>query len=287
MKKTNPTPTADQPRIEMIRLALIDDHPALKYLPTLESAAAMIMTDEENDGDGPSGDWNRLVASIEAVGLIEPLKAMAAPEGRWWCADGRSRLAALRKIHGHEGDVPVIVVTEIDAETIARETLSRRQAPPYVAAYFMCRQNEEAMCAAKRGGDRSKFPKGNLITQELVSLTCGCRLETVNACVAALRHFREHPADRERDEPKILAGLMHPSRFIHAAAGREATGGKERRPTSFVSWAPKWKSMVSNLRGWDEWAEADRDNAKALLTKEAAEWPEGFRAVITEILNPQ
>jgi len=126
-----------------------------------------------------------------------------------------------------------------------------------------------------------------LLTQKQCAEACGVRNETIIACVAALKHFRDHPADRERDEPKILAGIMHPNRYVHAAAGRAATAGKDRRPTSFVSWAPKWKSMVSNLRGWEQWAEADRENAKALLAKEAAEWPEGFKAIVTEILNPQ
>lgn len=288
MKKKPNIPPA--PQVQMLPIASISDHPSLKYLPTLEEASYMAVADEAEDT--PDGDWSRLVVSIRETGLIEPIKVIANPNGGWWCVDGRSRLAAVLVLntspewHGMT-EIAAIVVEDIDVEAIARETMSRRNVPSFVGAYLYCRQHQDVLCAAKRGGDRSKVPTGTLPTQDQAAEACAVRKETIVACIAALKHFREHPADCERDEPRILAGLMHPSRFVHAAAGRAATVGKERRPTSFVSWAPKWKSMVSNLRGWDQWAESDRENAKALLAKEAAEWPEGFKAIVTEILNPQ
>jgi len=291
--KPTPTPSTVKPSIIMIPLTEIDDAPSLSYIPTLETAAELLKRDPDDitsdDEYRPGEDWTRLLASVRQYGVMDPIKFLRVGD-RKQCVDGRSRLAAAKQVFvetGKGGEIPAIEVTDIDPETLARETLSRRNVPGYVLAYLYCRQHQTALLQTKRGGDRSKLPGASLLTQEGAAKACGCRFETISACVAALRHFAGHPADRERDEPMILAGLMHPSRFIHAAAGRAATAGGPRRPTSFTSWAPKWKSMVSNLRGWDEWAEADRENAKALLTKEAAEWPEGFRAVITEILNPQ
>lgn len=66
----------------------------------------------------------RLVASIRAYGLLEPLIVHAAEEGKYRVIAGNRRLSALREIHrGEDPKVPCIAKS-VDADTTAAMSLA-------------------------------------------------------------------------------------------------------------------------------------------------------------------
>ncbi len=268
----------------LVDLKLLFDAPELAAVPTLPQAAAM-----DVDREGPACDCERLHASIVKYGVLEDLKAVKQPDGRWAVYDGRSRRELAQAIYDagnfHRGKVMVSEITAEQAAVIVMESLSRRNVPDYVLAYLRCLEFEGQLVAKKRGRPAKTLDEKDAVSQQSLADSLSVSIGTVNACVAALRWFQDHPADREKDEPKILAGLLSPERVIHAATGREATADKPRKPSSYESWLPKAKSFTSTIRDFDKWTENARANAAAALTKEACEWSGTFRTVMENALH--
>ncbi len=267
-----------------VELKLLFDAPELAAVPTLPQAAAM-----DIDREGPACDWERLYASIHKHGVLEDLKAVKQPDGRWAVYDGRSRREGAQQIYDkgnfHRGKVMVSEITAEQASVIVMESLSRRNVPDYVLAYLRCLEFEGQLLAKKRGRPVKSLDEKDAVSQQSLADDLSVSVSVVNACVGALRWFQDHPADREKDEPKILAGLLSPERAIHAATGREATADKPRKPSSFESWLPKAKSFTSTIRDFDKWTERARANAADALTKEACEWSNFFRTVMANALS--
>lgn len=273
----------------ILRIPRLDiaDMPDLAAVPTLAQAAAM---DDGGGDEGPSRDWNALKASMKKAGrVIEPLKCVRGEDGKWLCADGRSRRAAADFLAG-EGDkrfdvLPVMEITAEQAATIVHESLNRRQVPAYVNCYLRCLEFEGQLTARKRGRPSKAIKEDDRVTQDQIAAECHVSQSTVADCVTALRLYADHPADRGRDEQRILAGLLSPERAIHAIAGREATKGQSRRPSSYESWLPKLKSFTSTLRNFGEWTPGNRKNAVAALTTEVAGWPVEFCDVMRDAIE--
>lgn len=297
MKKTAPTPKAvkaakpkkapKMPGSGIFSALLTDlvDAPDLAHVPTLKEAADM---DEERSG--PFGDWFRLKSNIKSAGrLHEPLKVCAIEGGKWQVLDGRSRRAAAEELW-IEGEkqfvrVPCLEVRPEDAESLVTQSLARRMVPVYVLAYLECLRHEGQLLARRRGRPSKQIPAGDIVGQTVIAESLDCARSVVSSCVTALRWFADHPADRERDEPRILAGLLDPERVIHAATGREATADQPRRPSSYESWLPKLKSMASTIRSFADWPVAGRQNAEAALKASVADWPLEFCDLLRDILE--
>lgn len=260
------------------------DLPELSAIPTLETAAAL-----DSEKEGAAGDWYRLCHNLKAAGIKEALKVVKMGDGKWGVADGRSRRAAAVTLLA-EGDqrfraLPCVEIPAADAESIAIDSLHRRMVPSYVIAYMACLKHEGQLTARRRGRPSKSIDMTDAVTQETIAAATGVAQSVVSSCVSALRHFADRPADRERDEQRIMAGLLDPARVIHAATGRAATEGQPRRPSSYTSWLPKLKSFNSTVRGFEAWPESERNNAAAVLSQAASEWPEAFRAILTEALT--
>lgn len=263
----------------------LSDLPELADIPTLEQAAAL---DTENAG--ASGDWYRLGHNMRAAGRIrEPLHVVKQADGKWAVADGRSRRAWAAILIG-EGDqrfasCPCVEVAAEEAESLALASLHRRMAPEYVIAYMGTLKHEGQLTSRGRGRPSKEVDMSDAVTQHSLAAEYGVAQSLVAQCVSALRHFQNHPADRKRDEPRILAGLMSPERVIHAATGRAATAGNPRRPTSYQSWLPKLKSFTSTIRTYEEWSAESKANALEALKDEISNWPLEFCGVLSETLQ--
>jgi len=297
MKKTAPAPKvvkAAKPKkapkmpgsgIFQVLLTDLVDAPDLAHVPTLKEAAAM-----DDERSGPFGDWFRLKHNIKAAGrLHEPLKVCAIEGGKWQVLDGRSRRAAAEELW-LEGEkqfvrVPCLAVRPEDAESLVTQSLARRMVPVYVLAYLECLRHEGQLLARRRGRPSKQIPADDIVGQSVIAETLDCARSVVSSCVSALRFFADHPADRERDEPRILAGLMDPERVIHAATGRAATAGQPRNPSSYETWWPKLRSMGSTIREFADWPVAARQNAAIMLKKSVADWPLEFCDLLRDVLE--
>lgn len=263
------------------RLGDLSDWPELAAVPTLERAAALDLEKE-----GPALDWATLTESLVEVGQLETLKVVKNPDGGWWVVDGRSRRGALESLaFGPDYTVRIEEVTAARAECIARDSMKRRMLPRWSLVYMECLSHADELLSRGRGRPRKGDITDDTMTQARLAERCHVQPSIISICISAIRHFRAHPADREKLEPKILSGLMAPDRVLPAVAGAAATKDKSRTPFSWKTASPHLSALTTNFRAWAKWSAGDRDNFRTVLAKEVQAWPAEVVAIITETLT--
>lgn len=172
-----------------------------------------------------SEDYERMAASIEAVGIIDPLKCVKGPNDSLLVLDGLHRLSISAELSLKE--LPYCLVDSQELVDIVCLSSVRANWTKSALAYRLWPFFAEQKYG--RGGDRKS--KGNdfpLKTSAEIGAKIGISEKLVDQAKSAHAYFAKHPAKRAELEPRILTGQLPLHKLENGRNG--AAGGREKAP---------------------------------------------------------
>lgn len=168
----------------------------------------------------------RLVASIRAHGLIEPLVVQAVAKGTYRVIAGNRRLAALRDVHrGHDAEIPCVLREAGDAESLSlAENFVREPMHPLDEAEAFARlasvDRKGVAAIASEFGVRQHYVRQRIALSDLCgSVKAAFRRNEIGVGVAEA--FASVPAARQEALWYELGGRPHSAEDVRARIEQE------------------------------------------------------------------
>jgi len=294
--------------VHQVRLSLISIAPALAVVPMIHEVAAKFAASAKPEvkkiGKELEGERTALHDSLEALGILEPIKAYR--EGRRWVAvDGRHRLEWAKKSpkagKTEAGTkVPLIEVTkQAAAEIIEASVIGRRHWTKGQRAWLGVLQHPE-VCEAGEGRPKNSDSIG-VFNATTLALRLGVSADAVTQAVTLYRLFFapgakagspeaiEAAARKEKYEHLIWGGAGLGA-VIAGIGGGEATVDKPKAATGFQHLDAPLASLTRLSKHFIQWTPEERVKAQTLIVarirgnEETPGWPDEFRQALAEAL---
>ncbi len=281
---------AKAPRIVQLDPVQCAAHELLERIIMRPALAAMLAGDAtyKEAAAGETAEWESFCADVRMRGVQEPVRYIIRA-GKILIVDGRHRWQAA--LLGELTRIPGIQVTEEEAVQIILGSVAHRRHMSKETVAYMAVLMYPQLAAVTRGGARQTAenavcPPGT-VTRQSVATQVGCSLRLIEEACATYKVLAEKPAARKKLEPLVIGGIIGLGAARAGAAGGDAgtNDNGDRRPSSFASMSRTFRSLTSQVRGYETWEPADREEAVKFITQRATEWPAQFIADLVTALQ--
>ena len=278
--------------------------PALACIPMMFDVAKRLREspkpEQKKAAAEMQAEHDALIASLDELGIKEPLKCYHEGGEKWIAVDGRHRLDWATVTH--KEFVPVIEITKEEADkVIEASVIGRRHWTKGQRAWLGVLQHPE-VCEIGKGRPADKSDSVGFITATALATRLGVSADVVNQAVTLYRAFYapgvkkkspesiEAAAKREKYEHLIWGGAGLGA-IIAGIGGGDATGGKPKGKTGFHHLDAPLGALSRLGKHWMEWSPEERTKAQQLIVArirgdgETKGWPEEFRMALAEALT--
>lgn len=296
------------PKIRYARPAEMAPHPMLKRVGMMVGLADHFAARSRKAGKNRDehkeraaeleGDWQALVESVKANGILEPIKICKIPATDWspkplgaeyWVVDGRNRWMAAQ--HAKLRRVPYLLVRPEDASAIIMATVTgRRHYTKGATAYLAVLMHPEF---ATDGSERQKTglkAEPSALSAEGLATRFAVSPRLIEQAAKLFRLVEKHPHLRESAEADVWAGCG----LGGIIAGLESmiAAGKvpEKEPAdrkAFLAWASVRGFAAEHAKLADRWpdlSKEQRDQAIVMIAEASAKLPPEIRTHLKDVL---
>ena len=291
------------PKLRFARPAEMAPHPMLKRVGMMVGLADHFAARSRKAGKNRDehkeraaeleGDWQALVESVKANGILEPIKICKMPEeaprplgAAFWVVDGRNRWMAAQ--HAKLRRVPYLLVRPEDASAIIMATVTgRRHYTKGATAYLACLMHPEF---ATDGAAREKAGTPSALSAEGLATRFAVSSRLLEQAAKLFRLVEKHPHLRESAEADVWAGCG----LGGIIAGLESmiAAGKvpEKEPAdrkAFLAWATIRGFAAEHAKLADRWPDLSpeqRDQAIVMIAEASAKLPPEIRTHLKDVL---
>lgn len=275
--------------MKVFQLLTINAVPAkrLAYVPTEAEIIARLLKSKDpadrEKADDRKTAWDAWIADTKERGVIEPVKVIKISLSLWEVVDGRNRLAAAKAAGLTE--IPAVEVEEAAVNGLILSTLAHRKGVTKGGTAYLALTLHPYLAGQGRGRKEKRNDCAFNSLDELAAAT-GVSPRTMDEAAKTMAYLSGRPAERSRIEPNIIAGLVDLSAARAGAGGGATTRGEPRRPSSYFSATKTVRSLASQLREADKWAEEDQAAAVVAFQQVFAGLTEAARAILAASLQP-
>jgi hypothetical protein len=271
-------------------LQILNLQPAarLAYVPTEAEIIARLRKSKDpadkEEADTREASWLAWVEDTKLRGVIEPVKVIKLSLSLWEVVDGRNRLAAAKAAGLKE--IPAVEVAEADVNGLIISTRAHRKGVTKGSIAYLALTLHSYLVGRGKG---KKEKRSDCAYNSLAELAgaIGVGERTMDDAAATLLYLKDHPAEKTRLEPAIIAGLIDLNSARAGAGGAAETRGKPRRPSSYASATKTLRSLSSQLREVEAWKEEDRAAALTAFRNAFTGLNPAARAILLESLTEE
>ncbi len=227
-----------------------------------------------------AGDLAALHASLDANGIIEPLKVTLSKDrstGVIW--DGRHRHQWAT--HAGLSAVPIVEVSEDAGRAlIAATVVGRRHWTKGQRAWLAV-----ILHPYLAGGTRGrKYALSAQLTAAEVADLYGVSLRLIVQAIEIAKAFDRLPTLRDRHEPGIWAGFGLGA-ILAGIPGAQTTVGQPRKASTWINLTKPYGTLTTLGKAYASWPEADQQAAQEATVRWLAnECDPAFRTMLAESL---
>jgi hypothetical protein len=296
------------PKIRFAPVARLHPHPLLDRVGTMMDLASHFHSRARKAGKNRDehkeraaeleGDWQTLVASVKAEGVLEPIKICKIPADddtprplgtEFWIVDGRNRWRAAQ--HAGLKRVPYLLVHPEDATAIIMATVTgRRHYSKGATAYLACLMHPEFAADNSRGPKVKSEGANSALSAELLATRFSVSTRLLEQAAELFRLLADHPTFRTDAEADVwagcgLGGILAGVKSLIATGALEPKAPADRK--AFLAWATVRGFAAEHQKLADRWADLSpqqRDQATVLIATAAAKLPPEIRTQLKAAL---
>jgi hypothetical protein len=223
-------------------------------------------------------DLKALHSSLDADGIIEPIKATVSDDGKTamiWDGRHRHQWALGRGL----ALVPVQHVTADQGRAIIAATVvGRRHWTKGQKAWLAVNLHPELI------SNKTGPKKNGELTRETVATLFGVSMPVLEQAIKLATTFAQLPSLRERHEPGIWAG--HGLGAVLAGIpGAQTTAGGPRKPSTWMSLVKPYGTLTTLGKAFEGWPVEDQQAAReATVNWLKKDCTPGYRLMLAEAL---